>query len=300
MPVRIPETKFVVCRKHYNLALAFCAVLMLSYLHLSVLPEFSRRSDMLSNYQSNCNRTYGQAVASEWKASVAAHLNASAGFTAAIYARWLAYSSLEWYKNDHANYTPNAALWDHCMNGQEYCVISFAMYATDRTSLAFYMSRLLAARKHSEIFYPGWRVRVYHDSSISPGNLAVARSKGVETILMSNLDISGKIAGMFWRFFAADDASVDRYIVRDLDSQFSWRERAAVDEWILSNRAFHIMRDNFYHSVPMMGGMWGGTKGALPFFIQDACHEYSAMAKAKGGDQDFLTVKVWPEVQKSG
>ena len=50
----------------------------------------------------------------------------------------------------------------------------------------------------------------------------------------------------------------------------------------------------------MMGGMWGGTKGKLPFTIQEICLEYSNMAKAKGGDQDFLAKKVWPEVQKSG
>ena len=46
--------------------------------------------------------------------------------------------------------------------------------------------------------------------------------------------------------------------------------------------------------------MWGGMKGKLPFIIQDVCLEYSDMAKAKGGDQDFLAEKVWPEVQKSG
>jgi hypothetical protein len=87
VPLRIPDTKFGVWRKHHNFALAICAVLIFSYLHMSVLPEFSRRSDMLSFYQSNCNRTYGQAMASQWKASVAAQLNASAGFTSSIYAR---------------------------------------------------------------------------------------------------------------------------------------------------------------------------------------------------------------------
>jgi len=298
--IRTTQSKFFVCRKSFNLVLVLSSVLLFSYLHVSILPEYSRRSDMLSIYQSNCNRTYGQIVASEWKSLVAAQLNSSSSFGAAIYARWLAYSSMEWFKNDHDNYTPNAAKWDPCMNGREYCVISFSMYAKDSASLAFYMQCLLAAREHSEIFYPGWRVRVYHDMSISPGALALARSRGVETILISNHDISGKIAGMFWRFYVADDASVDRYMVRDLDSRFSWRERAAVDEWIISNRAFHIMRDNFYHSIPMMGGMWGGTKGAISFFIQDTCQEYSGMAKAKGGDQDFLALRVWPEVQRSG
>jgi hypothetical protein len=68
----------------------------------------------------------------------------------------------------------------------------------------------------------------------------------------------------------------------------------------MSKRPFHILRDALNHDVPMMGGMWGGAKGRLPFTIQEICLEYSKMAKAKGGDQDFLTEKVWPEVQKSG
>ncbi len=304
MQLSVGNSKFnkssMLCKKKCVLAFTFCSVLIFSYLQMMLLPEFSRHSNMLSKYQANCNRTYGQIVASEWKSFVAAQPKSSSGFNAAIYARWLAYSNMEWYKKDHVNYTPNASVWDYCMNGSEYCVISYSMYATDSTSLAFYLRCLLAAREGAEIFYPGWRVRVYYDSSISPDDLAVARSRGVETIHISYSDISGKIAGMFWRFFVADDASVDRYIVRDLDSQFNWRERAAVDEWILSNRAFHIMRDNFYHSIPMMGGMWGGTKGNLPFFIQDTCHEYSSMAKAKGGDQDFLALMVWPEVKKAG
>ena len=298
--VGISGSKPILYKKNYVLAFTFCSVLLLSYLNMSLLPELSRHSYMLSKYQANCNRTYGQVVASEWKSFVAAHSKSSSGFNAAVYARWLAYSNMEWYRTDHVNYILNASVWDYCMNGSEYCVISYSMYATANSSLAFYLWCLLAAREDAEIFYPGWRVRVYHDSSISPDDLAIARSRGVETIHISDSDISGKIAGMFWRFFVADDASVDRYIVRDLDSQFSWRERAAVDEWILSNRAFHIMRDNFYHSIPMMGGMWGGIKGKLPFVIQDTCHEYSSMAKAKGGDQDFLALMVWPEVKISG
>jgi len=227
-------------------------------------------------------------------------MNARSAFASSIYARWLAYSSMEWYTADYMNYTMKASQWDSCMNGQENCVISFGMYATSNASLAYYLRCLLLIRESSEIFYPGWRVRVYYDSSVLFSDLAVARSRGVETINIDNSDLTGKIAGMFWRFYVADDESVDRYIIRDLDSVFSWRERAAVDEWLISKRPFHILRDHFYHGIPMMGGMWGGTKGKLPFTIQEICLEYSNMAKAKGGDQDFLAKKVWPEVQKSG
>ena len=91
---------------------------------------------------------------------------------------------------------PNASIWDYGINGSEYGVILYSMYATANSSLAFYLWCLFAAREDAEIFYPGWRVRVYHDNSISPDDLAVARSRGVETIHISDSDISGNIAGM--------------------------------------------------------------------------------------------------------
>ena len=42
------------------------------------------------------------------------------------------------------------------------------------------------------------------------------------------------------------------------------RERAAVDEWILSGKSFHIMRDSYHHRRRMLGGMWGGIGGKIP------------------------------------
>ena len=44
---------------------------------------------------------------------------------------------------------------------------------------------------------------------------------------------------MFWRYYIADDASVDRYLVRDADSRLSVREARAVEEWILSGVRTH-------------------------------------------------------------
>jgi hypothetical protein len=282
--------------------LKLCSILvlcMLSYILTWMVSEFTRRSDLMRRYHVNCNRTYGQAASSEWMSAVS-QMNARSAFAASVYARRLAYSSMEWYKEDHFNYTMQASEWDSCMNGQENCVISFGMYATSKESLSYYLRCLLFARENAEIVYPGWRVRVYHDSSIPFSDLAVARSRGVETIQVYNSDLPGKIAGMFWRFYVADDPTVDRYIIRDLDSVFSWRERAAVDEWLISKQPFHILRDAVNHATPIMGGMWGGVRGKLPFSIQETCQEYSKMAESKGGDQDFLTVKVWPEVQKFG
>ena len=81
LSVGLSDSKTIVCNKNYILAFTFSSVLLFSYLHMSLLPELSRHSYMLSQYQANCNRTYGQVVASEWKSFVAAHPKSSSGFT---------------------------------------------------------------------------------------------------------------------------------------------------------------------------------------------------------------------------
>ena len=56
------------------------------------------------------------------------------------------------------------------------------------------------------------------------------------------------------------------------------RENAAVAEWLESDLPFHSMRDNQYHGVEILGGMWGARldngarvklDGALRKLIKD-------------------------------
>ena len=44
---------------------------------------------------------------------------------------------------------------------------------------------------------------------------------------------------------------------RDLDSRFSNREHAAVEDWLKSDKAIHVMRDHPLHNFSMFGGLWG-------------------------------------------
>jgi hypothetical protein len=229
----------------------------------------------------------------EWKAFVVGQLHATSNFSAAMYARWSRYLNKEWINDDFKSSTPRAIEWDNCMNGVHYCVISMAVYAHDASYLNWIRSRLPVYRDAIDVFYPGWRLRIYHDESVPFSVLESVAARGAETIFVS--DFKGHIAGMFWRFFVADDLNVDRYLVRDLDSDFTWRERAAVDEWIRSNISYHSMSDCENHNVPIMGGMWGGMpKRPLPFSIRNTAPSYISMASHKGGDQDFLAHVVWP------
>ncbi len=62
---------------------------------------------------------------------------------------------------------------------------------------------------------------------------------------------------LLWRFLPAIDIQVDAFLSRDLDSRINEREAAAVQEFLDSDMAFHVMRDHPAHTAYMMGGMWG-------------------------------------------
>ena len=65
---------------------------------------------------------------------------------------------------------------------------------------------------------------------------------------------------MMWRFEAIDNSNVSIMLSRDTDTRILLREKLAVDEWINSNKLFHIMRDHPYHTYPIQGGMFGMKK----------------------------------------
>jgi len=137
--------------------------------------------------------------------------------------------------------------------------------------------------------YSGWRCRFYCSPGVPADVIKALQDAGAETIIMPGDD------GLFWRFLPAGDSSIKLFISRDTDSLLNVREKAAVDEWIASGKDFHIMRDHYYHHMPMMGGLWGCKGGAIP----DIAAKISAWSPRSNynDDQLFLAKMVWPYIQ---
>ena len=117
-------------------------------------------------------------------------------------------------------------------------------------------------------------------------------------IILGNIS---KVYPLVWRFLPALDATVETLLVRDLDSQISNREVAAVSEFLKSNKEFHVMRDHPYHGVAILGGTWGvklsNSKGRQAFaksFARMAKDPQSKAPRTKAGpDQVLLKRHVW-------
>lgn len=141
--------------------------------------------------------------------------------------------------------------------------------------------------------YPGWIARFYCGTSVPANIINQLRLLGAEVVEMNT---PGDWTGMFWRFQAIADPDVEVMISRDTDSRLTLREAAAVEEWLKSNKNFHIMRDHPWHGTEILGGMWGARKPIL----QDMVDLIDAYVKQSFWqvDQKFLREIIWPRVNR--
>lgn len=155
----------------------------------------------------------------------------------------------------------------------------------------------IGALKNIELvkkYYPNFISRFYIDKNSDLSLIESIKGDNVEVILVDSKD---SFHGMFWRFWAAEDPEVDIFLSRDCDSRISEREVVAVNEWLNSDKDFHIMRDHPYHTVPILGGMWGCRNGLMRQIGLSKLIEDWNQYQRKGVDQDFLASKVYPVVK---
>ena len=143
--------------------------------------------------------------------------------------------------------------------------------------------------------YPDWTCWFYVGKSTPLET--IKKLKSFDNTKIIEMDDSGDWTGMFWRFYPASDKDVDVVIVRDCDSRVDERERLAVDEWLNSDKGFHIMRDHPAHGTAILGGMWGAKKGVVSE-MKNMINFY-----VKGNfwqvDQNFLKEVIYPIIQNN-
>lgn len=162
-------------------------------------------------------------------------------------------------------------------------IISFSVWG----SLPLYTVGAVRNADLAMKLYPGWTCVFYCFDSVPARIMDELRARPNVEIRKPNVqyDIADS-RGMFNRFLPAADSDIERMICRDSDSRLSPREAYAVEEWCKSGADFHMMRDHPYHSIPIMGGMWGVVGGKLNN-IEEAIASFNPTS-AKNQDQHFL------------
>lgn len=102
--------------------------------------------------------------------------------------------------------------------------------------------------------YPGWLCRFYVDGSVPQTIIQRLQDNGAEVV---KVDAAlQNWPGTMWRFLAMDDPEAAYVLFRDADSVISWREAAAVQQWLESGKLFQTLRDASTHTELILAGLW--------------------------------------------
>jgi len=177
---------------------------------------------------------------------------------------------------------------------RERNIISFSLFGND----PYYLECAITNASMARAIYPEWQCRFYCAPEIPESCIRSLRRRGAQIGLRNSATRATlKWSGLFWRFLAFDDPNVDFVMIRDVDSPFTLRERLAVEEWIASEYAFHVVRDSISHMEPIMAGLWGGRTGVLPA-LGPLIAKFLPTATTRYADQHFLRLQVWPRIRE--
>jgi tetratricopeptide (TPR) repeat protein len=171
-------------------------------------------------------------------------------------------------------------------------IISFSLWGDGRK----YCDGAVANAEAASSLYPGWTCRFYLDETV-PGPVRDKLAEaGAQVQMMTR---KSPFDGLFWRFLPINDGHTRHFLVRDADSVINAREKAAVDDWLASGKAFHVMRDWWTHTEVMLAGLWGGVGGVLPP-LTTLLQDFKSPSLANWHlDQWFLREMVWPTARQS-
>lgn len=168
-------------------------------------------------------------------------------------------------------------------------IISFSLYGNNPK----YCVGAIKNAKLAKHIYPDWICRFYLSKDVDISwIIELKKHKNVEIFIVN--DETNK-NGMFWRFFPMADDSVDFFMSRDCDSRLCMREKNAVDEWLMSDKKFHIMRDHPYHGTKILGGMFGFKKGCFENFSE--LYNKYIKPDIHDADQHFLQDVLYPIIK---
>jgi hypothetical protein len=182
-------------------------------------------------------------------------------------------------------------------------VFSFSIYGDNPI---YTIGGVKNAKLIKELF-PDWKGVFYIADDVDKNIVEEIENQGS---IVELIDHNKSFTGMFWRFAAISNPNIDVMIVRDCDSRLSERDVLAIQEFMESDKNFHIIRDHpIGHHYPINGGMWGCKKtdftsnlfNIIEKYLKDNySHIYntssSKIDSIRNADQIFLKNIIYPMV----
>ena len=167
-------------------------------------------------------------------------------------------------------------------------VISFSLFGKNPK----YTLGAVANARHANRAYPGWVCRFYVTDDVPEFVVSKLKDYGVEVI---NIGPRLSHEPTLWRFFATVDPEVDITLLRDADSRFTKCELLMVNEWLASDKKFHVMHPGPY-PLPILAGLWG-VRGNIPNLKELLEDHLRSGVNTRGTDEQFLKDKLYPQMK---
>ena len=170
-------------------------------------------------------------------------------------------------------------------------VISFSLWG-DKTQYT------IGAIRNADIakeIYPDFECWFYIHKESVPENIIEELSKRSNVKIIYKTGDLNTCKPMMWRFEPIDEPTVEVMLSRDTDTRIWLREKLAVDEWLRSDKKFHIMRDHPHHEYLILGGMFGTRK--MPEFIWKDNFNKVIQYEIRFYDQNFLKDIIYPLIK---
>jgi hypothetical protein len=168
-------------------------------------------------------------------------------------------------------------------------IISFSLWGENPT----YNIGAIKNAELAQVYYPEFECWFYIHKESVPSSTIEELSKLSNTKIIFKEGNLNDCKPMTWRFESIDDKDVEINMSRDTDTRILEREKLAVDEWLNSDKLFHIMRDHPQHGTQILGGMFGTKKisdvnwsSTLSNYCQSGCY--------RDYDQNFLKEYIYP------
>lgn len=185
-------------------------------------------------------------------------------------------------------------------------VVSYALFESEasiyrklkgKSLLQFLKFLPLIVRAH-HVLWKGWELRIHHDYEAhkEPYFASLERMNDEGLLTLVPMGKADRLCeAMLWRMAPAFEQDVDAVVCRDLDVIPGAWDRWAVDEWLASGRAVHVVHFAAAHS-----GIMGGTLAVRPakFLEMIACKTFHCFAynarkngislETHGDDQHWL------------
>jgi hypothetical protein len=157
--------------------------------------------------------------------------------------------------------------------------ISYSLYGTD----TYYVRGAIENIRNNCVILPDWTSIIYLSTKMRHEFEHLFLELPCKLIEVQAIENN---TSMLWRYFATNLTDAEFIIFRDCDSLITLREKSMIEDWVVDEKALHIIRDHPMHTALIMGGLCGVKK--------DRVHNlYESFIKSKfvdlyGMDQWFI------------